>query len=295
VRADYSAPDAPPYALIDGAYRYTVAPPDRWTDSGSTRARASVVLDFGAERAVDELTLYPLDDGAGAAVRAPARIDVELWSDGRWVPAPVRERVPARPTGHVANHLRFARPVRTSRIRVVLAHRPGAYAGLTEMEAWSGEPPSRAPSRASDDLAFGARMSASFAAAGFPAADATDLRVAFTRYSRNRWSTHGSPNTADWLELDFGAPRDVETIEAYLWGDGDRLRAPRAIGVETWDGARWTPARVLSRAPERPATWAANTLRLAPVRTSRLRVTFAHDAPAATAVTELMVWGPALR
>jgi hypothetical protein len=73
------------------------------------------------------------------------------------------------------------------------------------------------------------------------------------------------------------------------------VRAPRDVSVETWDGARWTPARVVARVPERPATWAANTVRIAPVRTSRLRVTFTHDAPAATAVTELMVWGPAPR
>ncbi|WP_148306433.1 MGH1-like glycoside hydrolase domain-containing protein [Gemmatirosa kalamazoonensis] len=295
VRATFSAPDAPPYALVDGTYRYTVSPPNRWTDSGSTRARESLVLDFGAERAIDEVTVYLLDDGAGSRVRAPARYDVETWTGERWVPAPVRERVPARPTGHMANHVRLARTVRTSRIRVVLTHRAGAYTGLTELEAWSDAPPPDESTRASDDLAFGAATSASFAAPGFPAADATDLRVAFSRYSRNRWSTVGSPNARDSLELDLGGPRDVETIEAYLWGDGDRVRAPRAMTVELWDAGQWHEARVVARSPERPATWAANTVRIAPARASRIRVTFTHDAPAATAVTELMVWGPARR
>ena len=295
VRASYSAPNAPSYALIDGAYRYTASPPDRWTDSGSTHAAESLVLDFGAERSVDELTLYFLDDGDGSRVRPPARYDVEMWTSRGWAPAPAASRVPVKPEGHRANHVRFARPVRASRLRVAFVHRPGAFTGLTEVEAWSDEPSPAEPTRASENLAFGAMATASFAAPGFPASDATDMRVAFTRYSRNRWSTVGSPNARDWLELDLGGPRDVETIEAYLWGDGDRVRAPRAMTVELWDAGRWREARVLARSPERPATWAANTLRIAPARASRIRVTFAHDAPAATAVTELMVWGPARR
>jgi hypothetical protein len=49
------------------------------------------------------------------------------------------------------------------------------------------------------------------------------------------------------------------------------------------------------RFPERPATWAVTTIVVEPVRAARLRVSFEHERPAATAVTELMVWGPAPR
>ena len=65
--------------------------------------------------------------------------------------------------------------------------------------------------------------------------------------------------------------------------------------VQLWDGARWVDARVVERIPERPAAWAVNTIRVAPTRASRLRVIVAHDRPAASALTELMVWGPAPR
>jgi hypothetical protein len=87
----------------------------------------------------------------------------------------------------------------------------------------------------------------------------------------------------------------VETIEAYLWGDGDRVRAPRAMTVQTWDGSAWVAAPVVERRPAQPAVRAANVLRIAPVRTGRLRVVFTRDGAAATAVTELMVWGPERR
>ena len=141
VTASYSAKSAPTVALIDGNYRYTTAPPNRWTDSGATEPRARLVLDFGAPRAVDELTLYVLDDGPASTVRAPARVEVETWDGTRWTPAPRAIRDPLIPEGHRANHLRFPRPVHTSRIRITLDHRPGSFTGLSEIEAWSSELP----------------------------------------------------------------------------------------------------------------------------------------------------------
>ena len=61
--------------------------------------------------------------------------------------------------------------------------------------------------------------------------------------------------------------------------------------VQVWDGTAWADARVTRRDPERPEAWAQNTLWIAPVETARVRVLFAHAAPGATAVTELIVWG----
>jgi hypothetical protein len=246
---------------------------------------------------VEELTLYLLDDGEGSAIRAPARYEVELWRGGRWAPAPVRERVPATPQGHRANHVHLAAGVRASRVRVTLTHRPGAWVGLSELEAWARAALPLAPAAAAPaDLAYLApgaalpRVAASFEGRGTPAAEAVDMRVAFSRYSRNRWTALGSPNATDWLALDLGAPRTVGTVELYLWGDDRAVRAPRAYTIQYWDGTRWADARVLSRIPERPAAWAVNTVRLAPVRTRRIRVVFEHDLPAVTGVTELMLW-----
>jgi hypothetical protein len=300
VRASHSAPTTPAVALVDGTYRYADTPPNRWTDSGSTRASESLVLDFGAERAVDEMRLYFLDDGEGRAVRAPARYAVETWDGARWVPVPEARRVPAAPAGHRANTVRFARTVRTARVRVVLTHRPGAFVGLTELEAWGRGPLPLAPATARPgnlavDSTGGARprVTASFTGAGSRVEQAADMQVAFSYYSRNRWTAAGSPNASDWLEVDFGAPRQVGEVELYLWGDGRAVRAPRRIAVQYWDGARWADARERSRLPERPAAWAVNVVRLEPVRTTRVRAVFEHDLPAFTGVTELMVWAPA--
>jgi hypothetical protein len=299
IAASYSAASSPPVALIDGTYRYTTAPPDRWTDSGSAAPRARLVLDFGVERSIGELTLYVLDDGPGSTIRAPRSISIERSSGDRWLPTGSATREPAAPEGHRANRVQFAQPLRTSRIRITLEHRPGAYTGLSEIEAWSSRMPrdgeTIAPPR---DLAYNAtgagypRVTASFTGQSDDAHQAVDGRVEFTRYSRDRWTAFGTPNASDWLAVDFGAPRLVATVDLYLWGDDRGVKAPRDYRVQYWDGSRWNDAGVVSRAPDRPAAWAMNRVRLRPVRTSRLRVIFEHDLPAATGVTELMVWGP---
>ena len=299
ISASYSAPESPAVALIDGNYRYTTAPPNRWTDSGSTALRARLVLDFGIERSIEELTLYCLDDGPTSVIRAPQSYSIDRWSGDRWMPAGAATRVPAAPEGHRANHVRFVTPLRTSRIRITLEHQPRAFTGLTEIEAWSREEPAASeklpPPR---DLAYNAansgfpRVSASFTGRSDDARQAVDAQIAFTKYSRNRWTAYGTPNASDWLQVDFGVPQLVATVELFLWGDDAGVKAPRDYRVEYWDGTRWVAAVVSSRAPEHPAAWAINRVQIKPVRTSRVRVVFEHDLPAASGVTELMVWGP---
>ncbi|NUQ21831.1 MAG: discoidin domain-containing protein, partial [Gemmatimonadaceae bacterium] len=300
VTASYSAPTTPTFALVDGNYRYDENPPNRWTDSGSVHARESLVLDFGAPHPIDELKLYFLDDGPGRAVRAPAGYVIELWENGHWTPAPEKRRIPERAEGHRPSSVSFSRHIETSRVRLTFTHQRGAYVGLTEIEAW-GRPDSRfdlAPVTApSPDLAYNPtdsgypRVTASFTGRDDSAREATDMRIAFSRYSRNRWTAYGTPDASDWLAVDFGVARMVRSLELYLWGDDRGVKAPKRYTVQYWDGTAWRDARVLSRLPATPATSAVNTVRISPVRTTKVRVLFEHDRPAATGVTELMVFG----
>jgi hypothetical protein len=185
----------------------------------------------------------------------------------------------------MANRVAFP-DVSTSRIRVVLHHQPGATSGLTEIEAWSPDalplPPAPAP-RVPE-------VRASFTGASDRVEQTVDGRFTFTRYSRNRWTAFGTPNASDWLELDFGAPRAVERVDLYLYGDGRGVAAPRSVALERWDGSGWVALPVLERIPETPTAWALNTLVVSPVEASRIRVVFTHALPAASGVTEVRVW-----
>ncbi|HET8649696.1 MAG TPA: discoidin domain-containing protein [Gemmatimonadales bacterium] len=297
ISASYSAPTTPPFTLIDGNYRYDRSPPNRWTSQGSNNATDWLTLDFGIARPVEEVRLYFLDDGAGEPVRAPAEYRLEMWQNGRWVEIPDQQRTPASPEGHRANHVSFPR-VETSRVRVVLTPRQDAAVGLTELEAWAHVSlPLAAPTAPSPDLAYNPGgvefpgATASFTGKSDQVEQINDGRIAFSHYSRNRWTAYGTPNDSDWVAIDFGAARRVGTVSLYLWGDSSGVRAPKRYRVQYWSGDSWRDARVLTQLPAQPETWAVNTVRIAPVTTQKLRVVLVHNRPAASGITELEILG----
>lgn len=294
VTASYSAPATPPHFLIDGHLWYHEAPPNRWTAVGSGNSADTVELDFGVSRPVEWVTLYFLDDGT--AIRPPQRFTLERWREGRWEEIPDQHRAPERPEGRRANRVSIQR-IETAKLRLVLTHRAGASSGLSELEAWAhAGPPFAEPAAESANLAvnpagFGfPRVSASYASPTDNAEQATDGRIGYTRYSRNRWSTRGTGHATDWIEVDFGMPRRVGRIELHFVEDGRGHAPPQEFDVQYWTGTDWRPAAVHRRLPERPAGSAMNTAWIEPVETARVRVVVRHALPATTAITELLIW-----
>ncbi len=288
VSASFAAPESPPFYAVDGNYWYHEAPANRWTTVGSSNVEDTIAVDFGVARPIEVVKLYFLDDGEG--VTAPAAYALEAWVGGRWREIRGQRRRPTSPEGHRANVASFPR-LETSRIRAVLTHRAGAASGLTEIEAWGhADLPLAPPTEEVENLARdGALASASFTAPYDDVAQLNDGRVAFTRYSRNRWTAYGSPNASDWVEVEFLASRRVARIDLYLWGDGGGVQAPRNYRVEYRDGTRWLRAVETDRLPAAPETWARNTVTIDPVETQAIRVVFEHALPAFSGVTEIEV------
>jgi hypothetical protein len=294
--ASYSHPSTPPHFAVDGNYWYHISPPNRWTTVGSENASDWIEVDFGIQRPVERIKLYFLDDGEG--VRAPADYRVEAWNGSEWKEIAGQSRSPSAPTGHRANTIAFPE-TSSSRVRVVMTHRPGSASGLTELEVWSEatlplpDPiapiPNLAVARSSSTFRR-PTVSASYTFSSDRIEQISDMAIAFTGYSRNRWTAYDSPNESDWVEVDLGEPRSVSGIDLYLYGDEGGVRAPRSYTVQHWDGVDWTNAQHQLRTPTRPAAWALNRVRFDAVRTDRIRVVFQHDLPAYTGVTELMIW-----
>jgi hypothetical protein len=110
--------------------------------------------DFGAERIVEQVKLYFLDDGEGSSVRAPASYTLQTWNGHSWADAGIQRREASEPAGHRANVIALA-PRKASRVRVVLEPRRGAALGMTEMEVWGhNQLPLAVPTAPSHDLAF---------------------------------------------------------------------------------------------------------------------------------------------
>ena len=288
IRASFSAPATPAQSLIDGNYWYHASPPNRWTAVGSPNRVDTLTLDFGTARRLDSLALFLLDDGR--EIRPPARYEVQLWNGRGWTTPARQRRTPGVPTGRTVNAITFP-PVDASRVRVSLTHQPGSFSGLTELEAWSRTGGSITEANLpTGNHAYAIHVSASFTSRNDRIGEVNDMRIAFTRYSRNRWTTFGSPNASDWLEVDLGAPHPVTTVELYLFDDGRGVRAPKGYSVQYWNGAAWTDARVRSRHPAQPTGSAVNTVRIERVTTSRVRIVFEHALPGASGMTELMIW-----
>jgi hypothetical protein len=277
-------------------------------------------VDFGVERAIETVKLHFLDDddagpagrvaeggapvvgdsappglravGQRAAVRVPAAYQLEAWVDGAWQEIPRQRRRPVAAHGRRANVVSFDE-IRTSRLRVVLTHQPGAASGLAEFEAWGrGALPAPAATAEPANLASAATVTASYAAPGSRVDEVRDTRIAFTRYSRNGWTTVGSPNDEDWLELRLEGVRTVAMLDLYLLGGRAGLAAPASYRISYQNGTGWHEAVVRLRLPDVPTAWARNRVTIEPVRTDRLRMVFEHAVPAFTGVAEVMVWGP---
>ena len=151
--------------VCDGHYRYDAPPANRWTTVGSTGKSDWISVDLGAERSIDTVKLFLLDDGG--KVVAPASFDLEHWDGKAWRAVPDQRRTPERPVGRRPNTITFP-TMDVARLRVVFRHAEGGNTGLTEFQAWG---PGNRPYRPASPPA--GILSVNTTGKGFPMATAS--------------------------------------------------------------------------------------------------------------------------
>jgi hypothetical protein len=119
---------------------------------------------------------------------------------------------------------------------------------------------------------------------------ANDGTVNFSPAPHNRWTSYESPNATDWLEIDFGAAKEVGRVELALYDDRGGVQAPAGYNVQFWDGTTWRDAAGQKKAPEQPAGGQWNEVRFARVKTARVRVVFTHKGKARSGLSEILIW-----
>jgi hypothetical protein len=140
------------------------------------------------------------------------------------------------------------------------------------------------------------RLTASFTAAGTSLSKLQDGNYWYLLHPPNRWTSQGSPQDTDWIEVDLGVPREIHTVQLYVLDDrsidDSWIRAPERIVLESWDGATWQPLGLES---EQPAAEGGrpHVFHLEPTTVQRLRVTLVHVTGFRSGLTEIEVWGPA--
>ena len=139
------------------------------------------------------------------------------------------------------------------------------------------------------------RFTASHVAPKTSLSKVNDGNYWYHRDPPNRLTCEGSQRTLDWLELDLGLPRRVDTVKLYFLDDGQKVAAPAGFTLELWDGSAWKPVPDQKRSPVRPQGRRPNTVTFPAIEVQKLRAVFEHAAAGATGLTEFEVWGDGRR
>ncbi|WP_433440802.1 MGH1-like glycoside hydrolase domain-containing protein [Nonomuraea sp. CA-141351] len=118
---------------VDGRIFYDDIPHSRWTNYRSPNPEDHLGVDFGVPTEVSDVRFYAYDDGGG--VRAPASYRLEFWDGAAWREVPGQVRTPREPSAAL-NRITFP-ALTTTRVRLAFGNPPGAYVGVTELQAWS--------------------------------------------------------------------------------------------------------------------------------------------------------------
>ena len=135
------------------------------------------------------------------------------------------------------------------------------------------------------------RVSASYVAPGTSLGKINDGNYWYHRDPPNRWTSAGSNRSEDWIEVDFGVRRRLDTLKLYFLDDGEQIIAPKTVTTEFWDGSEWHPLGdwLQNRAPIQGHC--VSQVTFPETEVERFRVIMTHAAAGRSGLTEIEAWG----
>ncbi|WP_154697649.1 MGH1-like glycoside hydrolase domain-containing protein [Lentzea guizhouensis] len=115
---------------------------------------------------------------------------------------------------------------------------------------------------------------ASFSYSADPPTKAIDGQDFHLDVPGTRWTSYGSPNAADWLEVDLGAPAPISDLRVTFYDDGGGVRVPTAFDLQYrgTDGV-WRDVPGQQRTPAVPVARQVNRVLVQPaLTTDRVRI-----------------------
>jgi hypothetical protein len=249
---------------------------------------------LGEARILDTLKLYIIDDGQG--VLAPLSFTCEYWKDEKWIALPNQTRKPKQAAGKRANMVTFP-AMKMRKIRFIFKNAQGAGSGLTELQAWGpGRLPYTPPRPPKGNIALNPnnkgypKATASYSDRyGGVAKSAIDGRIMFQSNPVNRWTSYGSPNKTDWLEVDFGQEKVIKKVVLHIYDDHGGVQTPSSYTIQILKGTTWTDVQNIHKSPAALRGSSENTATFAPQTSTRIRVVFTHKGKARSGLTEIEV------
>jgi hypothetical protein len=146
-----------------------------------------------------------------------------------------------------------------------------------------------------NDGTYYPRTTASFTSATTSLSKLNDGNYWYLQHPPNRWTTDGSPNSEDWVEIDFGIERSVDLVNLYVLDDQaadlpSSVRAPAKIKLEAWINDAWQTVEAETQ-PAKPEGHRPFTLTFPTLKTQKLRATLTHASDARSGLTEFETWG----
>lgn len=145
-----------------------------------------------------------------------------------------------------------------------------------------------------NDGTYYPRVVVSYTSAQSSVAKLNDGNFWYLQHPPNRWTCEDSPNAKDWIDVDFGVPRTIDTIKLYFLDDSDvpnsLIRAPQEIRLEQFVDGKWTPLKHRAR-DEKIEGHRPHTLLLEETEVSRFRVLLTHRPDFKSGLTEIEAWG----
>ncbi|HEV8606785.1 MAG TPA: discoidin domain-containing protein [Tepidisphaeraceae bacterium] len=135
------------------------------------------------------------------------------------------------------------------------------------------------------------RISASYSGPGTDLTKVNDGNYWYHPSPPNRCTFEGSETAQDWLTVDFGVKRPVDSIKIYFLEDEQKIAPPEKYELKYWNGQTWTPIPQQQRTPDQPTGRRANTIRFPAIEIQKLRAVFIHRGNTRTGLTELEAWG----
>ncbi len=245
-----------------------------WGAAGSPNAQDWYEVNFGQNRAINEVWLYFKDSRpANGTYRAPSSYNIQYLNGSTWTNVSAQVKTPATPAGNF-NKVQFT-PVTAQRVRVLATNASGSKTGLTEIKIFNrggSQPPPPPPP--GNNLALTATPVCSFTSSWESCAainngdEPTSSNFGGTNQG-NRWGTW--PNTGEqWAELQWSSAQTLTRAQVYFFDDGQGIDLPASWRLQSWNGSAYVDVPGASGYPVAADQY--NDVTFTAVSTTRLRV-----------------------
>lgn len=142
-----------------------------------------------------------------------------------------------------------------------------------------------------NDGDFFPRVTASHVASGTSLAKLNDGNYWYHKDPPNRWTSLGSESSSDWIEVDLGTKRKLDTLKLYFLDDSEQIVAPKSVTVETWTDDEWKALGDSGKSLTDIEGHRATVMEFPETEVERFRLTMHHAESGRTGLTEIEAWG----